>query len=160
MDINAQLLDWQKDQYEHDMRNHFDILSLHKQDRLKHYAMHFAKYAGRVARGSAEKFSQERTVTDAMLVCLSAANTLHQKLDYTPNTSNQSFLIRLTDAAGRVNDAAEKIDHMEDFVDIARSGNQDICNCILDFAASNSFDVHSLITQRRKELRERAFFIR
>ena len=45
------VLAWQKAQYRHDKRNHFDILSRHKIDRLKHYGLHFAKYTGRLARG-------------------------------------------------------------------------------------------------------------
>ena len=44
----------QKEQYRHDMRNHSEILCLHKTERLKHYGLHFAKYVGRLARESAE----------------------------------------------------------------------------------------------------------
>ena len=44
----------QCEQHSHDLRNHFDIISLHKTDRLKHYGLHFAKYVGRLARESAE----------------------------------------------------------------------------------------------------------
>lgn len=154
------ILNWQQDQYDHDMRNHFDILSLHKNDRLKHYAMHLAKYAGRVARGDAESKPVSRTVTDAILVCLSAANTLHQKLIYTPNRSNSSLLVRITDAAGRVNDAAEKLDHMEPFIEIARTGNQDFFDALLDYSRTENLDIEELLELRRKELRERQFFIR
>ncbi|WP_005619545.1 hypothetical protein [Tritonibacter mobilis] len=154
------ILSWQQDQYDHDMRNHFDILSLHKNDRLKHYAMHFAKYAGRIARGEAEEKPVSRTITDAMLVCLSAANTLHQKLEYKPNQSNSSLLNRLTDASGRVNDAAEKLDHMEPFIEIARDGNQDIFNALLDYSRAQDLDIFDLLTSRRTELRGRQFFIR
>ena len=154
------LLDWQKDQYEHDMRNHFDILSLHKEDRLKHYAMHFAKYAGRLARGSREEKPVERTFVDALLVCLSAANTLHQKLNHSANRSNGTFVIRMTDAAGRFNDAAEKVDHLEPFIDIAKQGNQDILDTLLDYAANEAVDVECALKGRRAELRERQFFIR
>jgi len=154
------LLDWQKDQYEHDMRNHFDILSLHKEDRVKHYAMHFAKYAGRLARGAKEEKPTDRTFVDALLVCLSAANTLHQKLYYTANKSNESFFIRLTDAAGRFNDAAEKIDHLEPFLEIARVSNADILDTLLDFASEESLSVEMALAGRRAELRQKQFFIR
>jgi hypothetical protein len=61
----------QSAQYSHDMRNHFDILSLPKTDRLKHYGLHFAKYVGRLARGADEPKSVERTLVDAILVSLS-----------------------------------------------------------------------------------------
>ena len=154
------LLDWQKDQYEHDMCNHFDILTLHKEDRLKHYAMHFAKYAGRLARGAREQKKPERTFIDALLVCLSAANTLHQKLSYDSSGANEVLLVRLTDAAGRFNDATEKIDHIEPYIDIARASNQDILNALLDFATSKTIIVEKSLTDRRAELRDRQFFIR
>lgn len=157
---NDTVLDWQKDQYEHDMRNHFDIISLHKTDRLKHYAMHFAKYAGRLARGTKEEKSKERTFVDCMLVCLSASNTLHQKLSSVPNSSNDSFFLRLTDASGRFNDAAEKIDHMEPFLEIAQTSNQDIFNALMDFAAQESIDIEHTLEERRAELKHRQFYIR
>lgn len=154
------LLDWQKDQYQHDMRNHFDILSLHKEDRLKHYAMHFAKYAGRIARGAREEKPAERTFVDALLVCLSAANTLHQELSYSAGKSNKSFFLRLTDAAGRFNDATEKIDHLEPFLEIARGSNADILDALLDFATEKSLSVEAALASRRLELRQKQFFIR
>jgi hypothetical protein len=157
---SSDLLEWQRDQYEHDMKYHFDILSRHKQDRLKHYAMHFGKYAGRIARGASEEKPPSRTFADAMLVCLSAANTLHQRLEYVPNASNEGLLLRLTDAQGRMNDATEKIDHLEDFVAQAAIANQDILNALLDFADSEQMDAFELISERRRQLRLRHFYIR
>lgn len=157
---DEEVLGWQKDQYAHDQRNHFDILSLHKQDRLKHYSMHMAKYAGRIARGSREPKPLSRTFTDALLVCLSAANTLHQRLVFKPFQSNESFFIRLTDAAGAFNDACEKIDHMEPFLDIATESNQKIFNCLGDLAKEKNYNTKRLIHERRAELSKRHFYIR
>ena len=154
------ILNWQRDQYDHDMRNHFDILSLHKNDRLKHYAMHFAKYSGRLARGDAEKKTVQRTFVDALLVSLSAANTLHQILEYHPMRSNNTLFLRIADASGRFNDAGEKIDHMEPFLEIAKDGNQDIFNALLDFASTEDLDVEECLKTRRLELKQRQFFIR
>ncbi|KQB97389.1 hypothetical protein AL073_00030 [Loktanella sp. 1ANDIMAR09] len=155
-----QILNWQQDQYEHDMKYHFDILSLHRNDRLKHYALHFAKYAGRIARGDSEAKPVVETFTDALLVCLSAANTLQQHLEYRPKNSNGLFLIRLTDAAGRVCDAAEKIDHLEPFMGIAKDGNQDFFDTLMDFAVAERLDAQLMLNERRAELRIRQFFIR
>src|SRR5205823_4710500 len=70
----------QREQFRHDERNHKDILCLPKPDRLKHYGLHYAKYVGRLARGSAEGKTDEKTLVDAILVALSAANTLLQDL--------------------------------------------------------------------------------
>lgn len=155
-----QLLNWQRDQYEHDMKYHFDILSLHRNDRLKHYALHFSKYAGRIARGDAEQKTAIDTFTDALLVSLSTANALQQQLDYRQKRSKESFLIRFADAAGRVCDAAEKIDHLEPFMGIARDGNQDILDLLLDFARTEKLDADFLLNERRAALRSRQFFIR
>lgn len=154
------LLEWQKDQYSHDMRNHFDILSLHKQERIRHYAGHFAKYVGRIARGSEEEKPVDQTLVDGILVCLSSANTLHQHLSYTPRKSNKEFFYRLADAAGRFNDASEKIDHLEPFVDIARTSNQDLLDCFLDQACEIRLDVEVALEKRRAKLSARQFYIR
>jgi hypothetical protein len=124
------LLRLQREQYAHDQRNHSDILHLSKTDRLKHYGLHFAKYVGRLARGVDEAKSVERTVVDTFLVSLSAANTLHQELNcikWSDRASGKQVdpVYLLADVAGRFADACEKIDHMEEFVPIARQANAD-----------------------------------
>jgi hypothetical protein len=155
----------QCEQHEHDLRNHFDIISLHKTDRLKHYGLHFAKYVGRLARESAETKPVERTLVDTLLVSLSAANTLHQDL------SKENCLISsapdqvdpwrtFADAAGRFADACEKIDHMEEFVPMARKANADIMNWLISAARKRDFDLQGAICARREELAARQFYIR
>lgn len=158
--IPDSLLGWQQDQYEHDRRNHFHILSLHKEDRLKHYALHFGKYAGRLARGTSDPKSPDETCIDGLLVCLSAANTLHQHLTHTPASSNATHLIRLTSAAGKFCDAAEKIDHLEPFLDQASESNQELCDILLDYAIARGMDLEEKMRSRRAELKARKFFIR
>src|SRR4051794_30664444 len=91
-------------QHSHDMRNHFDILALHKNERLKHYGLHYAKYVGRLARGKAEPKPIERTVVDTLLVALSAANTLHQdirKANIPVDLAGGDLFPVFADAAGR-----------------------------------------------------------
>ena len=155
----------QSEQHKHDLRNHFDIISLHKTDRLKHYGLHFAKYVGRLAREASEVKPVERTLVDTLLVSLSAANTLHQDL------SKEDCLLstaadqvdpwrRFADAAGRFADACEKIDHMEEFVPLARQANADIMNWIISSAAKCDLDLQSAVLVRRKELAARQFYIR
>jgi hypothetical protein len=154
----------QRAQYAHDMRNHFDILSLHKTDRLKHYGLHFAKYVGRLAREISESKPVERTLVDAALVSLSAANTLHQ--DFSRENFERGLtraqidpLRTLADATGRFADACEKIDHLEDFLTIAREANRDIMDWILRQADQRNLSLMSAILCRRKELADRHFFI-
>src|ERR1700730_10660003 len=145
----------QVEQYQHDMRNHFDILALHKNDRLKHYGLHFAKYVGRVARGEEECKPIERTMTDTLLVALSAANALHQDLrkeNFAASFDAKFGLFSVfADAAGRFADACEKIDHVEEFIPIARTANRDIVSWVMAAAAENEFDLKGAVASRRKE---------
>jgi hypothetical protein len=155
----------QCEQHSHDMRNHFDIISLHKTDRLKHYGLHFAKYVGRLARESAEMKPVERTLVDTLLVSLSAANTLHQDLSkencLISRASDQVDPWRsFADAAGRFADACEKIDHMEEFVPLARQANVDIMNWIVNTAFERDLDLQSAVSARRAELAARQFYIK
>ncbi|HXI05034.1 MAG TPA: hypothetical protein VNJ49_01700 [Bradyrhizobium sp.] len=159
--------DWlrlQREQYAHDQRNHADILHLSKNDRLKHYGLHFAKYVGRLARGTTESKSVERTVIDTFLVCLSAANTLHQELNKLPvcqlshQPTNDPVYV-LADAAGRFADACEKIDHLEEFLPIAKQANADVIRWVVSIAAERSIDIEPALKSRRKELAARQFYI-
>jgi hypothetical protein len=159
-----QLHQLQRQQYKHDLRNHFDILSLHKTARLIHYGLHFSKYVGRLARGATETISVERTIIDTFLVSLSAANTLHQDLSKTTSTigvtrRNVDALLEFADAAGRFADACEKIDHLEDFLSIARDANRDIIRWVLTTAEDRNLDLESAIKMRRAELASRQFYI-
>jgi hypothetical protein len=154
----------QREQHTHDMRNHFDIASLHKTDRLKHYGLHFAKYVGRLARDASEVKPVERTVVDTFLVSLSTANTLHQDLskerfDGLPVEYQIDPLRTFADAAGRFADACEKIDHLEDFLTIARQANLDVLRWVLGACCERKFDVVAAIRTRRKELAARHFYI-
>jgi hypothetical protein len=159
-----QLLRLQREQHQHDKRNHFDILCLSKQDRLKHYGLHFAKYVGRLARGREETKSVERTLVDALLVSLSAANVLHQNLaDSLPANPvlglQVDAIYTLADAAGRFADGCEKIDHMEEYLPTVRKANVDILCWVLSYAAERDFDLEFSLQTRRKELAERQFYI-
>jgi hypothetical protein len=154
----------QRAQYAHDMRNHFDILSLHKNDRLKHYGLHFAKYVGRLARGTDESKPVERTLVDAILVSLSTANTLHQDLSKEPFVmeppQRQVDPLRiLADASGRFADACEKIDHLEEFLPIARKANRDIMTWLVRETDERHLPLVAEVEKRRKELADRHFYI-
>lgn len=143
---NEDLTPWQQEQFRHDQRNHSDILSLPRPDRLKHYGLHFAKYVGRLARGSAETKSVDRTIVDIALICFSAANTLNQRLRRPtlalPCSSFQTDkTLSLADAAGRFADACEKIDHLEDFLFLARTANEDILNWVFVITAERHLNL-------------------
>jgi hypothetical protein len=160
-----ELLRMQREQFRHDERNHKDILCLSKPDRLKHYGLHYAKYVGRLARGAAEEKSDEQTLIDAILVSLSAANTLLQDLSKADLlskslSSDQIDPLRVfADAMGRFADACEKIDHFEDNHALALRANVDVVRWLLNAVAERNIDVHGAIKKRRGELAKRHFYI-
>ncbi|MDJ0826133.1 MAG: hypothetical protein QNJ16_11580 [Rhodobacter sp.] len=158
-------LAWQKAQYGHDKRNHFDILSLHKSDRLKHYGLHFAKYAGRLARGDQEKKSKQQTAVDSLLVSLSAANTLHQHLampddDDDERIPNNQFEVYVS-SAGQFCDACEKIDHTEfdGIKSMFENSNSTLFKLSLLFLKNLQTDPLEALSRRRNELAARAFYV-
>jgi hypothetical protein len=151
----------QRSQHEHDLKNHFDIVSLSRQDRLKHYGLHFAKYAGRFARGDAELKSRKETLVDAFLVALSAANALNQALpdqETGQAISSAPSDLDFTDHAGRFADACEKIDHLEDFRAIALGANAALVDWIMRSAAVSGFDLDTLADERRRQLVRRQVY--
>ena len=148
----------QQAQQEHDLKNHFDILSLSRLDRLKHYGLHFAKYAGRFARGEAEAKSRSETMTDAFLVALSAANALNQALPNVDGGTTDGGVpsdLAFTDQAGRFADACEKIDHLEEFRTIALDANAALVEWIVRRAAADGLDLDALVEERRRQLARR-----
>jgi len=155
----------QREQFRHDEHNHKDILYLPKPDRLKHYGLHFAKYVGRLARGSSEEKSEEQTLIDAILVSLSAANMLLQdlsKAELSAEGQTDAYLdpLRaLADASGRFADACEKLDHYEEGRTIALAANLDIMRWLLNAAEQRKVDVKLALKQRRADLAKRHFYL-
>lgn len=156
------LVELQQEQYAHDLRNHSDILSLHRTTRLKHYGLHYAKYVGRLARGPQESKSREQTWVDTFIICLSAANTLRQRLvEHDAGTFVEAdSLRRFADATGRFCEACEKIDHMEEFIPIALSANNEICDWVLQQGRRSGYDLATAARERRRSLAEKLFYIR
>ena len=153
----------QQAQHEHDLRNHFDVLSLSRSDRLKHYGLHFAKYAGRFARGNAEVKSRPETLVDAFLVALGAANALNQTLpdvDGARGVGEKPSDLAFTDQAGRFADACEKIDHLEEFRTIACDANAAIVEWIVRSAVVAGLDLDALVDARRRQLARRPVYAR
>lgn len=152
---------YQQTQNEHDLRNHFDILSLSRLDRLKHYGLHFAKYAGRFARGDSEVKTRSETMVDAFLVALSAANALNQalpELSDKPVKSDAPLDLSFIDQAGRFADACEKIDHLEEFRTIALNANAALVEWIVRSSTAGGFDLDALVDARRAQLSKRPVF--
>ena len=160
----SQMRQLQRDQYDHDRRNHSDIWSLHRIERLRHYGLHFAKYVGRIARGKVDPKPVDRTLTDAFLISLSAANTLHQDFSTEALVSDQ-FAIEgdplrvFAEAVGRFADACEKHDHLEEFNKLVRTANCDIARWVIAMADEYHLDLVQNAASRRKELAGKMFYI-
>lgn len=156
-------LQQQKIQYKHDQRNHADILSLHKTERLKHYALHFGKYVGRVmGYGS---FSVERTLVDALLVSLSSANTLNLNLNTAIEarkrvlSANEEFFVKFAVQMGKLSDACEKIDHLEPFEHMARDAAAEIYYILEEEFSRRQLDAAAMLEARREELSRRSVYV-
>jgi hypothetical protein len=153
----------QTEQFAHDRRNHSDVFSLPKAARLKHYGLHYAKYAGRLARMGREEKPIRRTLVDCFLINLSAANTLAQDLSVevigTGRSCRKDEISRYVDAMGRFADACEKLDHLEDFWTIARTANRDITDWLVSAAREHDIDLSSAAAARREEIASKLFFI-
>lgn len=154
----------QCDQFEHDRRNHADVWGLRKEDRMRHYGLHFCKYAGRIARDDKEK-PLALTLTDTFLISLSAANTMHQ--DFSKDTFLQVRLrpdvdpLRVfADAAGRFADACEKMDHLENSGTMACDANRAIMAWVIAMASEEGLDLIDRANKRRTELAAKLFYIR
>jgi hypothetical protein len=95
---------------------------------------------------------------------LSAANTLHQRLDQCRLGKISTFgqldqLHPFADAAGRFADACEKMDHLEEFILIARTANEDILNWVVRAAEERGLNLQAEIRKRRTELVGRQFYV-
>ncbi len=151
----------QQAQHEHDLQWHFDVVSLPRVGRLKHYGLHFAKYAGRLARGDAETKSRTDTLVDAFLITLSAANALNQALpdvDGAQTDGHAPSDLAFTDQAGRFADACEKIDHLEEFRTAALDANAALAEWIVHSAVAAGVDLDALIETRRRQLSRRPVY--
>jgi hypothetical protein len=134
-----QLFDLQIEQHHHDEQYHREIARLSLHARLNHMALHFAKYAGKIA-ASDSQITVRAVYVDVLIIALSTANILNLKLWEAFGDSvrehefpsllafgrslgramdldirDYALLLKATAiAAGRVAAACEKIDHLED----------------------------------------------
>ena len=162
--LDAAVLDrLQWEQFEHDEKYHREIARLTVQDRLKHMALHFAKYAGEIfAEPSEDKF--RRLVTDTLIIGISAANTLNIRLaDIIAQTHAGNafdFDRQLVVAEGRMATACEKLDHLEDFPFRPHIAGEviKIINSALAVFFDKGWDVPSTIKDRLAPVKAKSIF--
>lgn len=180
---SSPLLDLQWTQLLHDERYHKDVVLLPLGERVKHMALHMAKYVGYLADidgNDAERVS--RILIDAFIITLATANTLNQDLgrdlgalaaDFDLRTAGQEFagelgttndvsgLLRsFARQAGALAKACESRDHMESFPfrTAMRESNLGLFKRVVAAAAAHSLDLTALYAVRLRMVEERSIF--
>jgi hypothetical protein len=161
----------QLEQFRHDELYHREISRLPTQVRLKHMALHFAKYAGNLAEsGRDDPAVFKRIVTDVFIIATSTANALNARLaDELPNSpGDSSFDVdpltamskALTVNAGRMAAACEKLDHLEDFPfrPVIKGAAVDLLKASLEVCRTQSWVIHDLVAARLQPIKEKSIF--
>ncbi len=176
----AILFELQVEQHHHDEVYHREIARLSLHQRLNHMALHFAKYAGKVA--AAERIEDALPVyVDTLVIGLSMANILNAEMWGILSPANQEYLgllpfgralarqigtdlegraelLRTTAiAAGQVAAACEKIDHLEEIsfrADI-KHGLSKLATISLAILAVHGIDPAAAIRSRLQSVKSR-----
>lgn len=155
-------LQWQ--QFEHDEKYHREIARLTVQDRLKHMALHFAKYAGSLADAPQDQVVK-RLVTDIVVIAISSANILNLRLSDQHNAlrdgcKEPGLATAIAIAAGRMAAACEKMDHLEAFPFRERISESvlELLSKALTYAEAKGWDVEALVAARLQPVKEKSIF--
>lgn len=179
----SSLLDLQWTQLSHDERYHKDVVILPLGERVKHMALHMAKYVGYLAEIEGDDPERvSRVLTDAFIITLATANTLNQDLardlgalaaDFDFRTTGQKLADELDSSsdvsgllrpfarhAGALAKACESLDHMERFPfrDAMRESNLALFKLVIAAASARSLDLGALYTARLCVIEERSIF--
>ncbi len=182
--LQEQIYALQLDQLRHDEMFHKDIIIMPLAERVKHMALHNAKYVGYFIEAM-ENEDAARTIsvlTDAFVITLATANTLNQDLGLAilrneetvesllNFTSSQgpakgdyiSFLYAYAKAAGLLAKACESWDHLEmsSFNTMMRESNLALFEAIVVFASSERIDIAKLYHERLRFIERRSIFHR
>jgi hypothetical protein len=154
-------------QFKHDETYHREIARLSTQDRLKHMALHFAKYAGNLAEADEDNDALEKAVTDTFIIAVSTANILNLRLsDALPHLLGSEsvtaapFARTLAIHAGRMAAACEKLDHLEDFSfrSVIRESALALVRAAVTEARRRRWDIRSLSVSRLAGVKQKMIF--
>ncbi|WP_158531392.1 hypothetical protein [Hyphomonas sp. GM-8P] len=176
MNAANQILQLQREQNRHDAGYHPDILFLDTASRMKHMALHHAKYTARFlgAEEDGDDVLFERTFTDAAIISVATANIFAQDLRHgfqgraeksstlmelgqvvahTPKTDLR-FVRRYSEQAGAMAKACESFDHVEDFPfrKALLAANENMFGLLVETAAVRKLDFAHLYMQRLKDI--------
>lgn len=184
--IHEHLIALQWAQLEHDEAYHKDIVVLPLSHRLKHMALHNAKYTAYFFRAidCNDVAPLHRAVTDAFVIALATANALNQDLghDLKPRTENANSLSQLgamlaeeiprnphdpmwlvrtfAEHTGRLAKACESLDHIEaiPFRETMKDANLELFKTILAEASGRKLNITELYRSRIREVERRSVF--
>lgn len=108
MTVRDELFDLQLEQLKHDQKYHKDIQALPLHHRLNHMALHFAKYAGRLAEHyqSPDVQTVNQTIVDLFLISLVTANMLNTRLADHLSSPGDSNIVSLEQLGSSLAEAA------------------------------------------------------
>jgi len=182
----SRLYDLQVEQLVHDESFHKDVVILPLADRIKHMALHNAKYVGYFvdAVDARDESRFQAVLTDAFIITLATANTLNQNIGlalkgpaghdtdlgslgtalpdgYSRRASDPfAFVKGYARATGRLAKPCEAWDHMEDvpYVAMMRASNIDLFKLIIAEAALQSIDLETVFRTRLRFIERRSIF--
>lgn len=169
--LNAAIFDrLQLEQFRHDELYHREISRLPTQAKLKHMALHFAKYAGNLLESDGDQGVLKRIVTDVFVIGTTTANALNVRLadelaDLASDAASEadSFAAMshaLTVNAGRMAAACEKLDHLEDypFRPIIKAAAIGLLRASLNVCRTKAWVIQDLIAARLQPIKEKSIF--
>lgn len=174
------LFELQVEQHHHDETYHREIARLSLHHRLNHMALHFAKYAGKIAIANNEQ-ALVAVHIDIIIIALSTTNILNVQLWNILEHGDREFpglvpfgrelatrlqkvlkdraeLLRENAiATGRIAAACEKIDHLEDisFRTEIVAGVRQLAMLSIAFLALQGVDPAEAVRQRLRGVKER-----
>jgi len=184
MSARDHLLTLQWAQLKHDESYHKDIVILPLAQRMKHMALHNAKYTAYFLEATEDDDEArfKRTLVDAFIICLAVANTLNQDLgrDLTASNPDRSLADLgngLAETLGRTDDPlwimlhyckqngqlaklCEAWDHLEDlqFRSNMHQRNFSLMAAVLAEAAARQIDLAAAYRERMRQVEARSIF--
>jgi hypothetical protein len=173
-------------QLKHDEAYHKDVVIMPLAERMKHMALHNAKYIAYLfdAIDQKDEVKFTKTLTDAFIIVLASANTLNQDIgrdlgasaETAPSfrslgasiaeeigrkTSDQYWLVRgFARHTGHLAKVCESWDHLESIVfrDEMKQCNLELLKVILAEASARELDVAETYTARIRQVEKRSIF--
>jgi hypothetical protein len=188
MSVEEQLLAIQWEQSKHDELYHKEIVLLPVGDRMKHFALHMAKYAGYLADtvDSEDDPRFERALVDAFIISVAAANTLGLDLGRAlardegvggglgtlgegwaktlcPEEQDKGgiwFLRQFARCSGRLAKACESLDHIEShpFREEMRASVLDLFKLVVAEASARRIDLPKEWKERLQSIEAKHLF--